>query len=345
MAGAVERLKVISIIIRLVLILFMIPALCSCGSDESGMIARVSRVAMGTLVEISAVGSPDRTKPAIEAAFDEIRRVENLTSFHKVSGLTQINDSSGETHVKSDAELVDLIRKSVRFSEYSDGAFDITIGSIGRLWNFSGELGPRLPDRSEIEKLLPTVGSKLLKIDSDQNLVFLPVKGMALDLGAIAKGYGLDRAAETLRRMGIGSGLVNAGGDIVAFGKKAPDKPWRIGIQDPRNPGGILAVGEINDRAVVTSGDYERFFMDADRRYHHILDPKTGYPAEGLQSVTIVAPDGVTADAMSTAVFVLGKDKGLALIETMPDVAGLVVDRHGSVFMSEKARHMFELKQ
>lgn len=335
----------ISIIIRLVLILFMIPALCSCGSDESGMIVRVSRVAMGTLVEISAVGPPDRTKPAIEAAFDEIRRVENLTSFHKTSGLTEINDASGETPVRSDAELVDLIRKSVRFSEFSDGAFDITIGSIGRLWNFSGESGPRLPDRAEIEKLLPMVGSKLLKIDSDQNLVFLPEKGMSLDLGAIAKGYGLDRAAETLRSWGINSALVNAGGDIVAFGKKAPDKPWRIGIQDPRNPGGILAVAEINDSAVVTSGDYERFFMEADRRYHHILDPKTGYPAEGLQSVTIVAPDGVTADAMSTAVFVLGKDKGLALIETMPDVAGLVVDQGGGVFMSEKARHMFQLKQ
>ena len=165
-----------------------------------------------------------------------------------------------------------------------------------------------------------------------------------MDLGAIAKGYALDRAADKIRSFGIESALINAGGDIVAFGTREPGKPWRIGIQDPRNPSGIIAVAEINDRAVVTSGDYERFFMEGDKRYHHILDPQTGYPAQGVQSVTIVAPDGVTADALSTAVFVLGKRKGLDLVEAMPDVACLIVDSEGMVVMSEKARNIFQTK-
>lgn len=335
----------ISSIIRFCVVTLTALVACSCGPDDSDRITKVSRITMGTLVEISAVGPPDKTMPAIEAAFDEMKRIENLTSFHKSSGLSELNGSSGKIPGKTDPELVDLIGKSLKFSELSEGAFDPTIGPIAQLWNFSGASGPRLPDRAEIEKLLPLVGWKLPEVDAEKSLVRLPLEGMALDLGGIAKGYALDKAAGVLRQMGVKSALINAGGDIVAFGKKEPDKPWRIGTQDPRNPQGLIAVAEINDRTVVTSGDYERFFLDGDKRYHHLLDPKTGYPAQELQSVTIVASDGVTADAMSTAVFVLGKDKGLALIESRPDVAGLLVDSDGRIFMSARANEIFQLRR
>lgn len=330
--------------VRLSVVLILVSLMSACGLQDSKKTTKISQIAMGTLVEISAVGAPDKTKPAIYAAFQEIKRVEDLTSFHKSSGLTELNRSGGEGAMKSDPELVELLKKSLVFSELSGGAFDATVGPLAQLWNFSGVSGPRLPDSQEVTQTLPLIGWKKLEVDADKNTISLPSKGMAVDLGAIAKGYALDRAADKIRSFGIESALINAGGDIVAFGTREPGKPWRIGIQDPRNPSGIIAVAEINDRAVVTSGDYERFFMEGDKRYHHILDPQTGYPAQGVQSVTIVAPDGVTADALSTAVFVLGKRKGLDLVEAMPDVACLIVDSEGMVVMSEKARNIFQTK-
>lgn len=331
-------------VIRLWAIMLFAAMTVSCGLGASDKITKVSQIAMGTLVEVSAVGPPSQTKPAIEEAFNELKRVEALTSFHKDSGLTQINNWAGKADAKADQELIDLIDVSIKFAQLSEGAFDPTIGPIARLWNFSGNDGPRLPGSQEIEATLPLVGWKLIQTDTQNKTVSLPEQDMALDLGAIAKGYALDRAAEKMKSMGVKSALINAGGDIVAFGVKAPGKPWRIGIQDPRNPNGMIAVAEINDRAVVTSGDYERFFIQDDKRYHHILDPKTGQPAYGLQSVTIVAPDGVTADALSTAVFVLGKEKGLALVESFPEVYSLVIDSQGSIAMSKGAENIFDLK-
>lgn len=344
MVGSIPRLDVNFRIIRICLVVLAAFWLVSCGSGDSGKITRVSRIAMGTLVEISVSGSAEKAGHAIEAAFDEIKRIEDLTSFHKSSGLTELNNSAGKGPVQPGAELTDLIKRSLEFSDMSGGAFDPTIGPLAQLWNFSGESGPRLPELSEIQRVLPLVGWKFMKVDAVQGLVELTREGMSVDLGAIAKGYALERASAKLRENGVTSGLINAGGDIVAFGKKGPDKPWRVGIQDPRNPSGVIAVAAINDRAVVTSGDYERYFFDSDKRYHHLLDPKTGFPADRLQSVTIVAPDAVTADALSTAVFVMGKDEGLALIESQPDVAGLMVDSEGRVILSQRALNIFQTR-
>ena len=330
--------------IKFLIILTLAALTVSCVSDNERKITKVSQIVMGTLVDISAVGPPDKTGPAIDSAFTELKRVENLTSFHKSSDLTKLNTSSGEGLHKVDPELVDVIIRSLEFSALSMGAFDPTIGPLAQLWNFSGDSGPRLPGATEIGKALSLIGWEHVLVDKNYHSVSLPKQGMALDLGAIAKGYAIDKAAEKLKSLGVKAALINAGGDIVAYGAKESGKLWKIGVQDPRNPGGVIAVAELTDKAMVTSGDYERFFEEDGKRYHHLLDPVTGYPADGLQSVTIVADDGITADALSTAVFVLGKEKGIELVNGLPNVAAMLVDAQGQIIMSEKARKIFLIR-
>ena len=223
------------------------------------------------------------------------------------------------------------------------GAFDPSLGPVSRLWNLSaGE--PRLPPAPEIAQAMTKVGLDRIEIDSATGTVRLSEPGMALDLGGIAKGYALDRARLVIENFGVKAALVNAGGDILAVGEKAPGKPWRVGVQDPRSGNAMVAVASVKDKIIVTSGDYERFFVKNGKRYHHILDPRTGYPATGLRSVTIVATDGLTADALATAVLVLGPDEGLKLVESIQGIEALLIDSAGRVRLSSGAVSIFELR-
>lgn len=307
--------------------------LLSCGQAWSPQVHKSTRFLMGTFVEVAVVGSRNNAKIISNAVFEEIKRVEDLTSFHASSALSIVNDSSGQGRTKADPELLTLIEDSLRFARQTDGAFDPTLGPLTGLWSFSaGE--PQLPTKEAITEALAKTGWQKVKIDAVSGTVFLPEKGMSLDLGGIAKGYALDKAREVLTGLKASGVLVNAGGDILAFGEKGPDKPWRIGVQDPRNPRGIVAVASIKDKVIVTSGDYERFFIRDGKRYHHILDPKTGYPTQGLQSVTIVAYDGETADALATAVFALGLRDGLKLVESVGGVECFLIDADGHRHLS-----------
>jgi len=317
----------------------------ACNGNGTESLHQDSRLMMGTLVEVTVVAPADKAKAVTEAVFEEMRRVEDLTSFHKNSLLTDINSSAGKKAVKTDLELLSLVERSLKIAGETGGAFDPTVGPLCSLWRFSGA-DPRLPDQAEITDALAKVGWYRVKVDRQAGTVFLPDEGMALDLGGMAKGYALDRAREVMKRMGITAGLLNAGGDIVAMGEKGPGKAWRIGVQDPRNPKGLVAVAAIRDGVIVTSGDYERFFEADGRRYHHILDPMTGYPAEGMQSVTILAADGLTADALATAgIFVMGVQRGLRHIESFPGVEGLLIDSEGRIHMTPGAAKAFELKR
>ena len=318
-------------------------SMLSCSHSAAPKPYKVNRLLMGTLVELTLVGSGDRVNEAASTVLAEIQRVEDLTSFHKPSGLTALNDHAGKGPCKVDPELFALIEKSLRQAHETDGAFDPTIGPLSRAWNFSGE-EPRLPDGSEIALLLPKVGWNLVKLDTNAGTVELPVEGMALDLGGIAKGYALDRVRDVLKKYGINNALVNAGGDVLALGEKEPGRPWRIGVQDPRVPTGIRAIVNLKDKLIVTSGDYERFFIKDGRRYHHILNPRTGFPAGELCSVTLIRDLGPSADGLSLAVFVLGPEKGLKLVESLPGVEGLFIDVEGRVSMTSGAAAMFELK-
>jgi len=316
--------------------------LFSCSGNDQDGLYRVNRLLMGTYVQITLPGTSERVKEAAQAVVDEIKRVEDLTSCHKPSDLTAINDASGRGPLQINEELLGLLREGLTIAGETGGTFDPTVGPLTRLWDFSaGE--PRLPERSEIEKAVAKVGWKRIRIAPATGTVFLPEAGMALDLGAVAKGYALDRAAAVIRQFGLTGGLVNAGGDVLALGEKGPGKPWRVGVQDPRDGKSIIAVAALKNRVIVTSGDYERFFIKDGTRYHHILDPRTGYPAQGLRSVTIVANRGVTADAVATAVFVLGPKRGLELIETMKGVEGLVIDSDAEIRMSSGAAPLFQI--
>lgn len=330
---------------RMALLVCAALVVSACNGTETHSLHRASRLMMGTLVEVTVVAPENEAKAATEAVFEEIRRVEDLTSFHKNSPLDAINSAAGKEAVKTDLELLSLVERSLKIAGETGGAFDPTVGPLCRLWQFSGG-DPRLPDNSEITDALAKVGWNRVKVDCKAGTISLPEGGMALDLGGIAKGYALERAREVMKRMGISAGLLNAGGDIVAMGEKAPGRPWRIGVQDPRDPKGLIAVAAVRDGVVVTSGDYERFFEANGKRYHHILDPTTGYPAEGLQSVTIIARDGLTSEALATAgIFVMGVQRGLNYLENFPGIEGLLVDSEGRLHMTRGAAKAFELKR
>ncbi len=290
------------------------------------------RVLMGTQIIVKAIGDDEKKlAAAIEAAFDEVRRLDKLMSHYKAeSELSRINQNAGVRPVPVSRELYDLIAKSIRFSELTDGAFDISFASVGKLWDFRKK---HVPSAESIQAQLPKVNYKKIRLNDQDSSVFLPEAGMEIGLGGIGKGYAMDQAMKVLQKHGIQDAMVMAGGDTLIRGKKG-DEPWKVGLRDPDQADGILAVLPLSDQAISTSGDYERFFVKAGVRYHHILDTKTGFPATACRSVSILAREATTSDALSTSIFVLGPTAGLALIERLQDVDGIIIDQEGKVHLS-----------
>jgi thiamine biosynthesis lipoprotein len=290
---------------------------------------------MGTLVEISVIGRDgDKAEAAIHDAFDEMGRIEGLMSRRiPESEVSRINKLAGVRPVRVSAEVLKVIRRAEGISEASGGYLDVSIGALLDLWGFEGD-GCRLPGKEEVEQVLRSVGYRGVHRDETASTVQLGKEGMRIDLGGIAKGYAVDRAFEVLASRGYGNLIVNAGGDMRVGGKK-PNGPWVIGIQDPRDRSRILATLDASDICVATSGDYERYFTENGIRYHHLLDPFTGFPARGCRSVTILAKDALSADALATAVFVMGPKRGLELIERMEEVEGLIISSDGEMVLSE----------
>jgi len=290
------------------------------------------RVLMGTQVIMKAIGD-DRTRlaAAIDSAFDEVWRLEKLMSHYKPeSQLSRINQNAGLQAVPVNRELYDLIEKSLTFSELTGGAFDVSFASVGKLWNFREK---NVPTAEAIKAQMPKVNYKKIRLNAKNSSVFLPEAGMEIGLGGIGKGYAMDQAMKVLQKHGIKDAMVMAGGDTLIRGKKG-DAPWKVGLRDPDQADGILAVLPLSDQAISTSGDYERFFFKDGVRYHHILDTSTGFPAMACRSVSILAREATTSDALSTSVFVLGPKAGLALIEKLEDVDGIIIDRQGKVHLS-----------
>lgn len=291
---------------------------------------------MGTSLEIEAIGpDPEQLDRAIDAAVVELRRVEDLMTDWRPSPLTRLNDAAGEGPQEVPPELARLIARGIEIGKLTDGAFDITYAGVGRLWDFKRQ-PPVLPDPAAIEAGLANVGYERIRVDLDESTVELPA-GMRIGLGGIAKGYGVDRAMGVLLDHGVEHGIVNAGGDLKALGRKQ-GKLWEIAIKHPRDRERVLAVIPLSNTCLVTSGDYERFFEVDGVRYHHILDPRTGYPARGCMSATVTAPDAAFADALATALAVLGPGRGLAIVEEMPRVEALLVDMQGEVHVSSGLR-------
>jgi FAD:protein FMN transferase len=288
---------------------------------------------MGTEVKIEAYGSDQQLlKNAVTAAVAELRRVEDVMTTWRPSPLTRLNDQAGKGPVKVETELAQIIARGRELHALTDGAFDLSFYSVGRLWKFKGET-PRLPDDTAIQGALEQVGADRIKVDEAASTVELP-KGMTIGLGGLAKGYGVDRAMLILRKMGIKHAIVNAGGDLKVLGLKGGMDKWEVAIKHPRNQDRAIAVLHLSNTCLVTSGDYERFFEIDGKRYHHIIDPRTGYPATGCQSASVVTFNAEYADALATACCVLGVEHGLGLIETFPGVEAILVAMDGSVHVS-----------
>ncbi len=282
---------------------------------------------MGTLVEIRLAGDPQQFNPAIDAAFAEMSRVEKLFSSQLAeSDVSQLSFSTEPFQVTEESAA--LLQRGRQIARQSDGAFDMSLGALKQLWGVETE-NPQVPSAEQLQQALAGVGPEALQIEG--RTVSKSNPHLQIDLGGIAKGYAVDRALEILRRAGVTSAAVNAGGDIGLLGSREDGKPWRIGIQHPRKQDELLTTLILTDRAVVTSGDYERFFEKDGVRYHHIFDPRSGYPARDCQSVTVVAADVASADALATAAFVLGPQQGLQLLEQLPQVEGLLVAADGTL--------------
>lgn len=290
-----------------------------------------TRLLMGTVVEVIVISDKeDVARKSIADAFSAMERVDRLMSnFKEESDVSRINRGAGSKVVAVDSDVVEVIKKSIYYSEISDGAFDITIGGVEELYNFEDE--GRLPEKGKFKNSVSLIGYKNIIING--NRVRLAKKGMKLDLGGIAAGFAVDRGIDAIKKNGAADALINAGGDIRVIGE-SENGQWKIGILHPREENKLINTLTLKDISVTTSGDYRKYFISEGKRYHHILNPSTGLPTEGVQSVTIIAPLAVDSDALATAVFVMGKKKGMELIERLKDVEGIIIDSDGLVIYS-----------
>ena len=301
--------------------------------------ATYDTILMGTNITIT-IKAYEEQKQIVEKAIDRaISQMENLvylvSSWEPSSETSRINESAGTIPVSVDRRLINILLKSQEVSELSDGAFDITFSGVGKLWKLSPE-NPVVPSKDQIDQAKVLVNYRNLIINKDNNTALLTKKGMRIDLGGIAKGSVVDVGARSLLKDGINDFLINAGGDLRIHSSSL-EEPWSVGITNPRDPGGpVMAIAKLSKGSIVTSGNYEKMVEINGKRYHHIINPKTGYPVDHCISVTVVAPDAETADSFSTAFFVMGPEKGLELCEKLKDIEALFVDNNFNISSSSE---------
>jgi FAD:protein FMN transferase len=305
--------------------------------------------AMGTHIVFAAYTTETvdaaKTRAAFDAALVEIRRIESLmTTWKPDSEVSKINAAAGKSAVVIGDETFAVIKESVHTSEISEGTFDITFHTLHGLWKFDEDIDPHPPTDKEIKKRLAFLGWRNIKLDEAKKSVMLAKPETQISLGGIAKGYAVDKAAALLSAAGLTSFFVQAGGDLYAKGKKPDGTDWQAGIRDPRGKEGqYFAKLPLSDHAFSTAGDYERSYVVNGKRYHHIIDPRTGQPATACRSVTIWAPNAFIADAIDDAVFILGPEKGLKLVESIDGVAAVVVDARNNVWISKRLQGKLEV--
>ncbi len=302
---------------------------------------------MGTIMTISVYGNEeDRINSAVRKAFDEVQRLEKLMSnYMDDSDLSKVNRLAGKRPITCDPELIHVIEESLKYSGLTNGAFDITVSPVVNLWGFfsnsDGDINGSVPDDDALAAVMPAVSYKNIVIsptvnsEIEESTIFFKNPLTQIDLGAIGKGYAVDRVIEILKDEGIVSALVNFAGNIAAYGSPGERDKWSIGLRDPKDISNIVGAFKITDKAVSTSGNYERYFIKDGKRYTHIIDPRTGFPVAGIMSVTVIADTAIEADALSTGIFVLGDKEGLALIGNLDNVEGAIIfeDESSSVFV------------
>ena len=307
-----------------------------CGCTAKPQEAQI--FAMDTVIDIAVYGSGAQN--TLRAVREEISRLDSTLSRHdSASAVSALNRSAGSP-AAVDGELYALLQTAVGYTADTDGCFDISVAPVMDAWDFTGD-APRVPSREELDALTARVGSERIRFDG--GTVTLP-EGMAVDLGGIAKGYASDRIAALLTERGVTSARVSLGGNVYVHGTKPDGTPWRVGVEDPNDPGAFLGVVLLADRFAITSGGYQRYFEQDGVTYYHILDPKTGNVARsGLTSVTILCGSGTMGDAFSTALFVMGLDKAVDFWKTYPvDFDMILADDSGHVYVTEGLRDSFD---
>ena len=291
---------------------------------------------MGNRFEISVVSNnKSRAMECIHAAVEEIRRIEKLlTTFNESSQTNLVNRNAGIRPVKVDKEVFDLIKRSKKISELTQGAFDITYGSIDkRFWNFDQTM-TSLPDELTAKKLVRLINYKNVVLDQNNMTVFLKEKGIRIGFGGIGKGYAAEKAKYLLQQMGIENGIVNAAGDLTAWGYQPNGKSWTIGIADPNVTRNAFSYLELTNTSIATSGNYEKYVMIDGKKYSHTIDPKSGYPVSGIKSVTIISPNAEIADAMATPVMIMGIRVGLDMINQLNGIECIIIDDADTIHTS-----------
>jgi thiamine biosynthesis lipoprotein len=328
--------------------LAVVSLLASCAGAPSASrplhLVERSRQSMGSLLTLSAWAPNEATAvEAFEHVFSEFDRLESLMSVWKDgSDVVRMNKNAGISPVPVSVETLEVLAVARDASVMTRGKFDITFGALTDIWRFDHDQDNVVPDRQLIEARLPRIDYRAVEIDTTARTAFITRPGMRVHLGGIGKGYAIDRAVVLLKQQGITDFMVQSGGDLYVSGTNG-GTPWKLAIADPRGDHSPFATLQITDGTFSTSGDYERFFMKDGKRYHHIIDPDFGEPVSGCRSVTIVTNRGVIADVLSTGVFILGPDEGMALIEKLPDVEGVIVTSDNEVLISSGLRGRIEL--
>lgn len=294
---------------------------------------------MGSRYDITVVATnKEQGDNYINLAVNEIKRIEKIiSSWDKNSQTSLINKNAGIKPVKVDLELINLIERSLAISKLTEGAFDISYASMDKIWKFDGSM-KEMPSKEKIKASVAKVGYQNIIIDKKNQTVFLKQKGMKIGFGAIGKGYSADMAKALLISKGVKAGIINASGDMNTWGKQPNGQDWEVAITNPLNKNVSFGVFPISNRAVVTSGDYEKFVIFNNVRYTHIINPKTGYPASGIISATVFAPKAELADALATSIFIMGSDVGIDLINQLPNVECIIVNEKGKITTSKNIK-------
>lgn len=300
-------------------------------------------VLMGSNFRITVVDSDELTaEQHINAAIEEIRRIEYLISdWIPTTPLSQVNQNAGIKPVVVPTELIEVTQRAIKYSQMTQGAFDITFAAMDSIWKFDGSM-EAIPSQESIAHAIRNIGYQNIQIDEEKSTLFLPKTGMKMGFGSIGKGYAAEKAKELLKKLGTNAAIVDASGDMAMYGTQISGDPWKIGIQNPVKTQKWADILAITSGAVTTSGDYQKYIYIGEKRYAHIINPKTGWPSSGLTSVTIVGPDAEIANVFSTAIMVLGAEEGKKLLKNYPHYAGLFITDNGKIIRTKNYKKVLK---
>lgn len=321
-------------------------ALLSCNQQEDYQMLQEDKFALGTYNQVTIYAPSEKEgQNIIDEVFKRVEEIENLMSTSiENSDISRLNNHAGESAVKVDSETLELLRLGKEYKDLTNGAFNIGIGALINLWDITGS-EPCVPPQNEIKELLDHFNLDELKLNDEENEARIEDPEMRIDLGGIAKGYAVDEAIRIIRDRGIEHGIVDFGGDVYVLGNKPDGNEWRVGINNPEiGVSGVVGRIYSSDMSVVSSGDYERYFMENDQLYHHILDSETGYPTDNqLSSVTVISDSSIEGDVFSTAIFVMGLEDGLEFANTIEGVEAILITESKKVHLTEAAADLFEI--